>query len=117
VKEVKFISGWVSKVNREGRVWVRFEKEVKMQSRNMSAINETQMELSVKDGKEIEGWQVLEVQERGFLNEVRFKKPEELSSFARDLIQIKFVDQGLIIGNITGEVLSANYTIEGEIPK
>lgn len=88
-----------------------------MGSKNVSAINETQMEVRVKDGKEIEGWQVLKVQERGFLMEVRFKEPEEISSLTRDMIQIKFVDQGLIIGNITGEVLSENYTIEGEIPK
>lgn len=88
-----------------------------MESRNLCGINETQMEVRVIDGKEIDGWQVLEVQERGFLMEVRFKKPEEVSSLTRDLIQIKFVDQGLIIGNKTGEVLSENYTIEGEIPK
>ena len=88
-----------------------------MESRNLSGINETQMEVRVIDGKEIDGWQVLEVQERGFLLEVRFKKPEEVSSLTRDLIQIKFVDQGLIIGINTGDILSENYTIEKEIPK
>ena len=88
-----------------------------MESRNLCGINETQMEVRVIDGKEIDGWQVLEVQERGFLMEVRFKKPEEVSSLTRDLIQIKFVDQGLIIGINTGDILSENYTIEKEIPK